>query len=90
MKTYAFVFAKTQCANTLRWQTLKAKISTSPSPAELVHHSSYDSSALLEIFPSAPLKSFPGHSPLFFPFFLSFFFLPRLKYKKLQKKKRFN
>ncbi len=56
-------------ANTLRWQTVKAKISAS-SRAELVRHS-YDSSALPEIFPSAP-QIFPWPLALIFPLFFSF------------------
>jgi hypothetical protein len=79
----------------LRWQTMTAKISTSPSSAELVSHSSYNSSALPKILPSAP-QIFPCLLALIFPFFFSFFsFLPllltkQLKNQKLQKKKRFN
>ncbi len=75
---------------TLRWQTVKAKISTSPSPVELVRHSSYDSSALPEIFPSAP-QIFCWPLATIFPFLFLLFFLPRLltnqlKNQKLQKK----
>jgi hypothetical protein len=49
-----------------------AKFSTSPWPEELVRHSSYDFSALPEIFPSAP-QIFPCPLALIFPFFFSFF-----------------
>ncbi len=60
----------------LRWRTVTAKISTSPSPEELVRHSSYDSSACPKSSP-LPLKSFPALSPLFFPSIFSLFsFLP--------------
>ncbi len=56
----------------LRWRTVKAKISTSPSPSpvEFVRHS-YDSSALPEILPS-PNLSVP--LALTFPFFFFFLF----------------
>ncbi len=64
----------------LRWRTVKAKISASPSPVEFVRHS-YHSSALPEILPSAP-QIFPYLSPLLFPsssfFFFPLFPLPRL------------
>jgi len=71
--------------NTLRWQTVKAKISAS-SRAELIRPT------IPPPCPKSsppPLKSFPGLSPLFFPYF-PHFFLPRLltnqlKTKKLQK-----
>jgi hypothetical protein len=92
---YTFIFAKThgtnRCHKSSHWQTVKSKISTSPSPVELVHHSSYDSSALPEILPTSP-QIFPCPLTLTFPFFFSFFsFLSRLltyqlKIKNLKKR----
>ncbi len=78
----------------LRWRNMTAKISTSASSAELVSHSSYYSSSLPEILPSAP-QIFPCLLALIFPFFFSFFsFLPlinkTIKESKTFKKKRFN
>jgi hypothetical protein len=62
----------------LRWRTVTAKIYTSSSPAELVRHSSYNSSALPEILPSAP-QNFPCPLALKRKIF-SFFFLFYLAY----------
>jgi hypothetical protein len=74
-------------------QTVKAKISASPSPAELVRHS-YDSSALPEFFPSAP-QIFPWPLALIFPLFFSIFSTSLInksikKLKTSKRKKRFN
>jgi hypothetical protein len=65
MKAYAFVFAKTHGANRRR-TSVKAKISTSPSPAELVRHSSEILPSAPQIFP-CPLALFPSFSH-FLPF----------------------
>jgi hypothetical protein len=83
MNAYAFVLAKTHGSNrqrkSLRWRTVIAKISTSPSPAELVRHSSYNSSALPEILPSAPSNlSLPSRPYFSLSFLIFFFFIPRL------------
>jgi hypothetical protein len=84
MKTYAFVFAKTHGANRRR---KSSPLANRDSP-----HSSYNSSALPEILPSAP-QIFPYPLALIFPFFFSFFFFSTslnktIKESKTSKKKK--
>jgi hypothetical protein len=78
MNAYAFVIAKTHGANHRRKSSPLANRENENfyfafRPAELVRHSSYYTSALSEILPSAP-KIFPCPLALTFPFFFSFFF----------------
>jgi hypothetical protein len=71
MKTYAFVFAKIQYANRRRKHSPLAKCESENFcvfASGTRRHSSYDSSALPEIFPSAP-QIFPWPLALIFLFF---------------------
>jgi hypothetical protein len=76
----------------LRWRSVTAKISTWHSPAEIVRHSSYNSSTLPEILPYAPqifpsLPSHPYFSLLFLIFFFSTSFINKtIKESKISKK----
>jgi hypothetical protein len=67
------------------WQTMKAKISISPLLGELIHHSSYDSSAPAQNPPLCPSNLSIPSRPYFS--FLIFFFFTSLINKSIKKSK---
>jgi hypothetical protein len=88
IKVYAFIFNKTHCANCQHKSSPLAnreiEIFYFAFTSGLVHHSSYDSSALPEILPSSA-QIFPCPLTLTFTFFISFFsFLSRLLTNQLK------
>jgi hypothetical protein len=74
-------------ASPLHWQIVKAKISISPSLAELIHHSSYNSFSWPKILPSTP-QIFTCPLTLTFPFIFkkTLFIKKSIKISKTSKK----